>query len=55
MNNKIHSKFILLIACVTFIAIGGCSALQNEAGLNDASDTAPPANGSLWDWRFKGK
>lgn len=47
MNNKIHLKFLLLITYVTFIAIGGCSSLQNEAGVNNPSDTAPPENGSF--------
>lgn len=45
MHNKIYSKLLLLMTFVTFL--GGCSALQKEAGINNPSDTKPPANGSF--------
>lgn len=46
MNTKTKNYFIASIFSM-LIFIGGCSALQNEAGVNDASDTEPPANGSF--------
>lgn len=46
MNIKTKNYFIASIFSM-LIFIGGCSAIQNEAGVNNPSDTEPPANGSF--------
>ena len=46
MNIKTKNYFIASIFSM-LIFISGCSALKNEAGVNNPSDTEPPANGSF--------